>query len=230
MRLVKHCAVTTAAVAIATSGVLAMLLLGAAPASAHVVSTVGKYQLTVGWSSEPTYSGFPNAVYLGVKDAATLHPVDDIGDALRVTVSTGKLTSPPLQPQLTFDEDTGLGSHGVYTASIIPTAPGVYTFHLSGSINGQTIDKSFTSSDSTFDDVVEPSDVQFPNKVPPAAELSTNIARLNTRTAAATSKASSAHDSASTATTLAIVALVVGGALGIAGIGLGLRGRRASTS
>jgi hypothetical protein len=207
-----------------------LLLASAAPASAHVVTVVGKYQITVGWDVEPTYSGQPNAVYLGVKDAATLQPVDDIGNSLRVVVSTGNQSFPPMQPELSFDSDTGLGSHGVFLAPIIPTAPGVYTFKFSGSINGQAVTKSFTSSDSTFDDVADPSTVEFPTKTPTVAELSTNAARLNSRVAAAESKASSAHDSASTATTLAIVALIVGGGLGIAGLVFGLRARRPSTS
>jgi len=226
----RRVGVGTLAAAVPVGAALAIVLGLAAPASAHQVVTVGKYQLTIGWNTEPTYSGQPNAVYLGVKDKATLKPVDDIGDSLRVVVGTGNQSSPPLEPQLSFDEDTGLGAHGVFTAPIIPTAPGVYTFHFTGSINGQTINQTFKSSGSTFDDVVDPSTAQFPVKVPAPAELSTNVARLNARVADATSKASTAHDDASTATTLAIVALVVGGGLGIAGIVIGLRGRRPSTS
>jgi hypothetical protein len=206
------------------------LLATALPASAHQVVVTGKYQLTVGWNIEPTYAGQVNAVYLGVKDAATLKPLDDIGNDLRVTVSTGNQKFTPLQPELSFDSDTGLGMHGVYLASIIPTTPGVYTFTFTGSINGQAVNKSFTSSDSTFDDVVDPTAVQFPTRLPTVGELSTNAQRLNTRIAAAESKASSAHNSASTATTLAIVALIVGGGLGIAGLVFGLRARRPSTS
>ena len=128
-----------------------------------------------------------------------------------------------MQPQLTFDGDTGLGSHGVFTAPIIPTAPGVYTFHFTGAINGQAVNQTFKSSDSTFDDVVDPSAAQFPVKVPAPAELSTNVSRLNGRVATAADKASSAHDSATTAATLAIVALVVGIVLGGGAVFLGMR-------
>ncbi len=227
----RRVAALAGAVSVSGGLAVALLLVGAAPASAHVVTKVGKYQLTVGWNVEPTYSGVPNAVYLGVKDAATLQPVDDIGNNLKVVVSTGNQSSQPLEPELSFDSDTGLGSHGVYLAPIIPTSPGVYTFKFSGAINGQPINNlSFSSSDSTFNDVVDPTSVQFPVKIPTAAELSTNAQRSSARAEAAQSKASSAHDSASTATTLAIIALIVGGGLGIAGIVIGLRARRPSTS
>src|SRR5262249_24940476 len=153
-------------------------------------------ELTVGWKVEPAYSGVPNAVYLGVKDASG-KPVDDIGNALKVVVSAGAQTSPPLEPQLSFDADTGIGTHGEFDAAIIPTAPGVYTFHFTGAINGQNVDEKFTSSYSTFDDVVDPSTAQFPEKVPTAAELATNSARVGARAGHAVTKAASADDSAS---------------------------------
>ena len=195
----------------------------AVPASAHQVLPIGKYQFTVGWENEPTYSGFPNAVYLGVKTLATMQPLDDIG-SVKVTVSTGTLTSAPLVPELTWDPDTGLGQHGVYYATIIPTTPGVYTFHFTGSIAGQTINQSFKSSDATFNDVVDPTAVQFPVKVPTATELGTNAARVTARVGDAASKASSASDSASSAKTLGIVALIVAIVLGGAAIGIAADG------
>jgi hypothetical protein len=227
MRLVKHCAASAAAMMAAGSGALLLVALTASPASAHVVKPVGNYVLTVGWNVEPTYSGQPNAIYLGVKDKSG-KAVDDIGEALRVQVSTANQSSAPLQPQLSFDSDTGLGSHGVFLAPIIPTAPGVYTFHFTGAINGQKIDEKFVSSDSTFDNVEDPSTAQFPVKVPTPAELSTNVARLSTRVDDAASKASSADDSASSAKTIGIVALVAAIVLGGGGIVVGLMGRRSS--
>jgi len=199
----------------------------AAPAYAHEQREVGQYQFTVGWNVEPTYSGQPNNIYLGVKDKSG-KPVDTIGDALRVTVSTANQSSPPMQPALSFDEDTGIGSHGVYLTPIIPTAPGVYTFHFTGAINGQKVDEKFTSSEKTFDDVVDPTTAQFPVKLPTQAELSTNVARLGTRVDDAASKASSADDSASSAKTIGIVALIAAVLLGGGGIAVGLMGRRSS--
>jgi hypothetical protein len=92
---------------------------------------------------------------------------------------------------------------------------------------------NFTSSDSTFNNVVDPTPVQFPVKLPNTADLATNLNRLNPRvdnavsdgaTALAASK--QAHDKANSASTLAIVALVVGVVFGVVGIFFGVTARR----
>src|SRR5215475_1534823 len=144
------------AAALAVVVLLAVVLVPAGPASAHEQRQVGAYQMTVGWKDEPTYTGILNAVQLFVKDAHG-NPVDDLGSGppLSVTVSTGTLISDPLDLEPAFDPDTGLGMHGEFDAAVIPTSPGTYVFHFPGSIGGQTIDQKFTSSDSTFDDVVD---------------------------------------------------------------------------
>ncbi len=219
MRFLQRVATTGAAM-----GVVMAL---AAPASAHVVKDVGTYQLTVGWKTEPAYTGVPNAVYLAVHDAAG-KAVDDIGDKLKLVVSTAGKTSDPLELALSFDEDTGIGSHGEFDAPIIPTQPGVYTFHFTGAINNHAVDESFTSSDSTFDEVVNPTVAEFPDKTPTAGEVATNVGRLGARVDAAKTTATSADDSASSAKTLGILALIVGIVLGGGALVLGLSGRRTS--
>jgi len=192
-----------------------LLLLWATPAWAHEQRQVGAYKFTVGWQHEPTYVGQLNAVQLVLHDAMG-NPVDDVGNppTLQVTVSTGGQTSPPLTLEASFDPDTGLGTHGEFEAAIIPTTAGTYRLHFTGTINGQPVDQTFTSSDSTFNDVEEPTSIEFPARQPSTADLSSSINRLGPRVDAAKSAASSAHDKASTATTLSIVALVVAVVLG----------------
>ncbi|HMC53072.1 MAG TPA: hypothetical protein VKI64_09960 [Acidimicrobiales bacterium] len=212
------------------TGVLAAalaVLSTANPAFAHEERQVGAYQLTVGWRHEPTFTGQLNSVQFFVKDAKG-KPIDDLGDppSLQVTVTTGIQTSNPLDVKASFDPDTGLGAHGEFDADIVPTTPGTYTFHLTGTINGQKIDEKFTSSDKTFDDVKDPSDVQFPSKVPNTADLATNLTRLSPRVDKALALGKSAHDKANSDATLAVVALIVGGVLGLGGIVVGLTGRR----
>src|SRR5438093_490254 len=79
----------------------------------------------------------------------------------------------------------------------------------------QTVDERFTSGPTTFDDLADPADVEFPTKVPTgtelAARLDREIPRLNEGIAAARSDA---RDEASTAKTLGTVGIVVG-ALGL---------------
>ena len=211
------------------AGLAAFTFLTATPAFAHEQRTVGAYQLTVGWETEPTYTGVPNAVEMFVHDASG-KPVDDLGpNGLKVQVIFGTQTSDPLAMEGSFDPDTGLGLHGQYLASIIPTAPGDVTFHFTGDINGQKIDEKFTSGPTTFNTVSDPTSVQYPNKVPTNGALADSINRINPRVGQAQATATAAKSSASSAKTLAIVAAVIGAiglVLGGAALAVALGGRR----
>lgn len=218
--------------------------------SAHVVKQFGSYSVAMGWLHEPTYVGVENSVQVIVKDVAGT-PVNDLqpGD-LQVVVSTaGQQTAAlPLQPS--FDPDTGLGTPGEYTASIIPTQVGDYTFHLSGSIHGQAVDETVTSSDQTFNSVTAGTDVQFPLKLPALGDLSTLIGRVDGRAATANTAATQAQQAAmlaqktvtqaqqaasqasDNANRALLAGILVGGLgvlLGLAGLIVGLRASRRRT-
>ena len=210
---------------------VALLVLSAAPALAHTEKQEGAYKFTVGWSVEPAYSGQPNRVQLFVHDAKG-NPVDGI-DSLKVELIFSGQKSDPLAMQGTFDPDSGEGAHGEYDASVIPTRPGNYTFHFTGNVNGQTVDDQFTSSDTTFNPVVDAASAQFPAKDPSPAQLADAATRLQPRVdtaaaaaASASKAAKSAKDSADSAKTLSIVAIVVAVVLGLLAIILARRGRR----
>jgi hypothetical protein len=197
---------------------VALVVMTAAPASAHEQRKVGRWMFTVGWGEEPVYAGTRNSIQLILKDASG-HAVTDLGDTLKVTVIYGT-QSVDLPLETTFDPDSGAGTPGDYRAWLIPTAPGNYTFHFTGTIRGDKIDQRFTSSDTTFDPVKDPAEVEFPAKPPTTAQLSDRITRDATRI-------QKSQNDAKTATTLAIVGIIVG-ALGlVSGVGLGVRGRKA---
>jgi hypothetical protein len=222
---------------------LAMVIPGIA--SAHVVKQFGTYSVAMGWLHEPTYLAVENAVQVIVKDGAG-NPVNDLaaGDLSVVVSTAGQQTAAlPLQPS--FDPDTGLGTPGEYTASLIPTQVGDYTFHLSGSIHGTPVDETATSSGQTFNSVVASTDVQFPIKLPAITDLSTLIGRVDGRvTTAGTAAtqvqqsvaqaqkqatqaqqvATQAQQAAGRASDDANRALLVGGLVGGVGILLGLAG------
>jgi hypothetical protein len=198
-----------------------------APVFAHEQRQVGGFQLTVGWQHEPTYAGVENAVQIFIKDSKG-KPVNDLGDppSLKVQVITGSQTSDPLDLKASFDPDSGEGTPGEFDATLIPTAPGDYTFHLTGSINGQNIDEKFTSSDKTFDPVKDPNEVEFPAKTPSLGQMAQSIDRLGPRVDTASKSAKSAKNDASNASTLGIIGIVVG-SLGLIVGGVGLsRSRR----
>ena len=220
-------------VALGAGAILAVTLAGVA--GAHVVVKVGTYSLTIGWAHEPTYVGEQNAVQVIVTTAAG-KGVDDLnaGD-LTVVVSTGGQQSASLQLVPMYDADTGLGIHGDYEAALMPTAPGDYTFHVTGSVHGTTVDETETSSDSTFNSATDATGVQFPAKLPTMAEVTTRLDRVDARIAALPSPAAdtAASDAKSAASQALLVGVAVGGAgviLAVAALLLGVRGRRESTA
>lgn len=203
-----------------------LALVAVLPASAHAVKQVGAYKLAIGWAVEPSYVGFDNAVEVIASDASG-KPVGDLkpGD-LKVQVSIGSEKSDSKDLAPTFDPDTGLGTPGDYQVPLIPTVVGAYTFHVTGSVHGTPVDQTVTASDQTFAVVTEPSDDQFPAKVPSSAALSTKLDATASRLAAAQQAASDASSSAGRAMLIGVVALAAGVLLGGAGLGLAARRRR----
>ena len=205
--------------------VLGALLLGVtSPALAHEERTVGKFKFTVGWGEEPTYAGILNSVQLILADSKG-KPVTDLGDSLKVTVEfSGQTVSHGLET--TFDPDSGEGTPGDYRAFFIPTRPGNYTFHFTGSIRGQKVDQRFTSSSTTFDPVKDPSEVMFPAKDPSAGDLANRVVGVDTRVGQAKSVADTGKSTAGTALILGIIGVV----LGAGGLVTGLTARRKRTA
>ena len=66
---------------------------------------------------------------------------------------------------------------GRYTAALIPTLPGDYTFRLFGTINGVEIDEIFSSADGQFASVEPAGDILFPAQ-PSTADLLARIEAL----------------------------------------------------
>ena len=202
-----------------------MLALVFVPAvAAHVHQDVGPYSVEVGWSVEPAYVGQPNAVQLTIHDAQE-QPVTDLGaDDIKVVVSTGDQQSQPLSFEPGWDPEEGEGPLGEYDAALVPTAPGDYTFHITGTIKGNAVDITLTSSETTFDPVLGTSDSEFPAKLPTMAEVVTRLDRVDSRigelqggggpTQAAVDAAQAAATDARAA---ADRALLVGAGLGILG-------------
>ena len=184
--------------------VVAILLLGLpVSALAHGTTQVGDYELVIGFHNEPVYQGEPNSLDLFVTNTKTNEKVNGLEDSLQVEIIHGASKKTlKLEPQEDLD--------GAYTADVIPTATGDYTWHVFGKIGDTPVDVSMTSAPDTFNPVEPKSDTSFPGTELSAAELSA-------QTAAA----------ASTAQT----ALMIGGigaVLGLAGLVLGFMGWRAA--
>jgi len=192
---------------------LMALMLSAGLASAHEHKTVGDYTLTVGFLNEPAIDEEPNGLDFRVAQGTGENgkPVEGASTTLKAEVKFGGQTMPlTLSPVF--------NAPGSYKANFIPTAPGTYTFHISGTINNTPVDETFTSGPDTFSDVQDASAMQFPTKVNSVAAVSQT--------------AQDAGDTADNARVFGIIGIVVGVLGLIAGIAgmMMARGSRTSTS
>jgi hypothetical protein len=210
-------------------GVCSALLVGA-PAAAHFEQQVGPYAVEIGWQHEPTYVGQVNAVVVIIHDANG-EPVTDLAeDDLTVVISTADQQSGALAFEPAFDAEEGEGALGQYVAGIVPTAPGDYTFQISGSIREQAVDITVTSGDATFDAVKGTSEIEFPVTLPTVPELVTRLDRIDARIEGLPQGGPSQADvkaavaAAGEARQAAQRALLVGAGVGLAGVLVGLLG------
>ncbi len=130
-------------------------LLLALPALAHESREVGEYAIEFGWRIEPAYTDLLNGPEIVVIEQDGGAPVEGLEDALQLDVLFGD-RSKTLRLRAIADQP------GHYTADLIPTRPGDYQFHLTGTIGDTAVDETFTSADGNFSTVEPISDIQFP--------------------------------------------------------------------
>jgi hypothetical protein len=135
---------------------LAALLVFHHDAAAHGHTDVGDYGLVIGFHNEPAYQGEPNGLDLFVTNEQTGEPVNGLEETLRVEIIFGSSTKElEIEPQF--------GQDGAYTAHVIPTEVGDYTWHIFGMIEETPVDIQMTSSPDTFSPVQSKDSVSFPN-------------------------------------------------------------------
>ena len=212
--------------AVLIAGAIAgLLLVSLAPiVGAHGHTTASGFHFVIGWSGEPAFVGEPNGIQLFVSDADE-KPITDIpADAIKVVVTTAGQDSQSLSLSPAFDVEEGFGTPGEYSTDLIPTAPGDYTFHFTGTIHGTAIDVSMAAGDETFDGVVAPADIEFPVKQPTLTEVGTRLDRIDGRLDALQSSApapgaiADAQAAATAASATADRALLMGTLIGGAGL------------
>ena len=151
------------AASVATLAALILTMSSVVPAFAHEERTVGDYDLEVGFIAEPVYVGERSGLEIHVTKAD--QPVDGLETTLKAQVVFGSQSR-----DLTLSAREA--DPGWYQSVFIPTAAGKYTFHLTGTIEGKTIDESFTSSPTGFDEVTEAATGQFPDILPTTTQVS----------------------------------------------------------
>lgn len=135
--------------------IVVLLLALVLPALAHEGREVGEYVIEFGWRIEPAYTDLLNGPELFITEHGTDTPVEGLEDSLQLTVMFGD-QSKTLRLRAVYDQP------GRYTADLIPTRPGDYSFQLTGMIGAAPVDETFTSADGEFSTVEPISDIQFP--------------------------------------------------------------------
>jgi len=178
-------------------------------ASAHERRNFQSYTLVVGWVTEPAYVNLPNAVDLRVSRTADASPVTGLAETVKVEVTQGdKKVELPLRARFNVP--------GAYDGRTVPTAVGVYSFRFTGTIEGNTINETFTSGPNTFGSIEAPQG--FPNALPLSQELEESLGGLEQRVV---NLESADSGDAGTAMTVGIIGVVVGAlGLGLAGYSL----------
>ena len=199
-------------------------------ALAHEHRAVGNYEVVVGWLNEPALAYEPNGLDLRVsffpngvpeiteeneaEAEAAAQPVEGLEETLEAEIIVGGGAQ-----KLSLTLEPAFGEEGAYESPLIPTVPGDYSFHISGKIEDMEIDETFSSGPETFSPIDDPSEIQFPEKLPSAAELQASIAGGTSTDAAESSR------SDDTARVLGIVGIIVG-VVGLGAGGLAVASRR----
>lgn len=122
---------------------------------AHEGRMIGDYEIVFGWRIEPAYAGVFNGPEITFTHHDTDEPLDNADEIFTLIVQFGDQSMPlRLYPVA--------GTRGHYTADLIPTRPGDYTFILSGTLDGEEISETFTSADGSFSTVEPAGDILFP--------------------------------------------------------------------
>jgi hypothetical protein len=186
----------------AVLGSMLTMTVGIGAVLAHETREVGEYTFVVGFLEEPVYSGQKSGLDLRVLRGD--EPVEGLEGSLQADVTfEGETRDLPISPVF--------GEPGAYRSVFFPTAAGPYTFHITGEIDGTSVDESFTSGPDTFSEVQDVTGGQFPVQFPAMGDVVRDA------------------EAGANAATTATIALVVGGAglvAGLVALGLTLARRR----
>ena len=153
---------------VGSMAVLVALLIAPSVSLAHERRTIaaGKYDVVVGWDTEPPFVNQKNAASIRISRAGTnpAQPVTGAEKTLKVEVRQGGQTR-------AFELRAAFGQPGYYVADIVPTRAGDYIWTFSGSIGGDAVNETFDTVDGKFDAVVAGTAVEFPVATPDPNEV-----------------------------------------------------------
>jgi hypothetical protein len=151
-----------------------LLLAGlVATTSAHETREVeGEFEFVVGFMNEPAYVNEMNGLDLRIfylngdghsddgdesddQYASDAEPVENAHETLRAAIQFGGESHE-------LDLRAVWGQPGHYTADVIPTATGAYTFQITGEIDGVQVNETFSAGPDTFSEIESRDELEFP--------------------------------------------------------------------
>jgi len=167
--------------AIGSIAVLCALWIAPSVSFAHERRAIGagKYDVVVGWDTEPAYVSQKNAASIRISRSGTnpAEPITGAEKTLKVEIRQGAQTK-------AFDLRAAFGQPGYYQADIVPTRDGDYVWTFVGSIGSDQINEKFDTADGKFNAVQPETDLQFPIAAPDPAQI---VSELQSARAAAQS-------------------------------------------
>lgn len=159
--------------ALAVMATAFMTLVPTAVAHKNAVSPDGAIKISWGFLNEPAITETKNGLDLRVMDNATGYAIPDLQSVLHVEMHYG-------DEEMAFDDLTGqFGKPGHYTAVITPSRPGVYTLHVSGTVNGTELDMEIPAAH----EIGDIQETYFPRKAE-AGDLEARVAALEAKVSA----------------------------------------------
>jgi hypothetical protein len=130
----------------------------------------GKYDVVVGWDTEPAFVNQHNAAGIRISRAGTnpAEPVTGAEKTLQVQIRQGAQTRQ-------FPLRAVFGQPGYYVADVVPTRAGDYVMTFTGSIGADQVNEAFDSADGKFDAVSAASGVEFPVAAPDPDQVTAQL-------------------------------------------------------
>jgi len=178
------------------------MIVGIGTTLAHESRDIGDHTYIVGFIDEPVFTGQKSGLEFGAFHGE--EPLEGLEETLLATVTFGDQTRD-------LEISPRFGEPGWYESVFFPTAAGPYTFHISGEVEGEPFDESFTSGPDTFSEVQDVTGGQFPVQFPATGDIVRDA---------------EAGAAASTTSTIALVLGAAGLLAGLVALGLTLARRR----
>ena len=159
----------------ATAVVVSSFAINTNIALGHERRAVGPYTFVVGWINEPSYVGLLNSLDLTVTETNSEKAVEGLEKTLKADLTFGGSSqAQPLALAARF------GLPGKYSAYVVPTKVGDYTFHISGTVGTMNIDERFESGPGRFGSIESTEALQYPAKVVSNADLAARLDQMQT--------------------------------------------------